>query len=401
MRIAYLTNRYPAASHSFIRREIIELEELGFEIMRVSIRPSGEDVVDEQDRMEATKTKIVLDGSRLAIVGRATLEAVAHFNSFLRGFVLAFRVGRRSEQGLLWHIFYLIEALVMTRWCRDTGVEHIHAHFGTNSATVAMLVNALGGIQYSFTVHGPDEFDRPEGIYLGEKIRRSNFVVAVSSYGRSQLMRWVEIAHWDKIKVVHCGIDQSFVEADPITPPQIKRLVCVARLARQKGLALLVEACAILKKRDVEFEVVLVGDGELRSYIEAQIDQLGVHDVVKIIGWLTGEQVRDEIHAAKVLVLPSFAEGLPVVIMEAMALGRPVIATYTAGIPELLKPGVNGWLVPAGDVEAFADAMQEAINCSTSKIEKMGRAGRQRVLERHNVITEAEKLRDLFANSKA
>lgn len=220
----------------------------------------------------------------------------------------------------------------------------MHAHFGTNSTEVVMLANVLGGPAYSFTVHGPEEFDKPQFLHMGEKVRRAAFVAAVSSYGRSQLYRWVAHEHWGKVKVVHCGLERGFHDVAPVNVPCAPRLVCVGRLCEQKGQLLLLEAAHRLAAQSIDFELVLAGDGEMREEIGALIARHGLQAQVRITGWISSAQVREEILAARALVLPSFAEGLPVVIMEAMALRRPVLTTYVAGIPELVRPGENGWL---------------------------------------------------------
>ena len=271
-------------------------------------------------------------------------------------------MSRRAERPLPVHLVYLGEACRIAPWLHGEGIEHLHAHFGTNSAEVAMLVHVLGGPRWSFTVHGPEEFDKAPLLGLAEKVRRSHFVVAVSSYGRSQLYRLVEPAYWHKVKVVHCGLEPAFY-AVPVTPPAVaRRLVCVGRLCEQKGQLLLLEAAQRLAAQGEVFELVLAGDGELRGEIETLIAHQGLSGRVRITGWISGNQVRDEILAARALVLPSFAEGLPVVLVEAMALRRPVISTYVAGIPELVRQGIDGWLTPAGDVDALVHAMQACLD---------------------------------------
>jgi glycosyltransferase involved in cell wall biosynthesis len=284
----------------------------------------------------------------------------------------------------------------MLPWLRACGASHVHAHFGTNSAEVAMLAHALGGPPYSFTVHGPEEFDKAQALGIGEKVRRSAFVVAISSFGRSQLYRWLEHAQWGKVKLVHCGLEQAFHEDALTPPPSAPRLACVGRLCEQKGQLLLVEAAARLAARGLRFELVLVGDGELRGALEALIEKHGLASSVRITGWVGSAAVREELLAARGLVLPSFAEGLPVAIMEAMALGRPVLSTAVAGIPELLRAGENGWLVPAGDVEALATALEDFLSRTPQELAAMGEAARGRVLERHSIDREAAKLGALF-----
>ena len=259
-----------------------------------------------------------------------------------------------------------------------------------------MLANALGGPTYSFTVHGPEEFDKPQFLYLGEKVRRAAFVAAVSSYGRSQLFRWVAHEHWAKVKVVHCGLERTFHDVPAVAAPRVPRLVCVGRLCEQKGQLLLLEAARLMAAQSVAFEIVLAGDGEMRADIEALIIRHDLQAQVRITGWISSAQVREEILAARALVLPSFAEGLPVVIMEAMALRRPVLTTYVAGIPELVREGENGWLFPAGAVEELAAAMVDCLAQPIDIMQRMGDAAYQRVLQRHDIDSEAAKLARYF-----
>src|ERR1019366_4420828 len=376
MRIAYLVNQYPQVSHSFIRREIRALERQGFQVMRIALRGWDAELVDREDQLEREHTRFVLrDGAPTLLLALMRMLFTKPL-CLVRAFLLAWRMGRRAERPLYVHLAYLVEACRIEPWLRAAGIQHLHAHFGTNSAEVAMLAHALGGPPWSFTAHGPEEFDKGIIIGLGEKIRRCKFVVAISSYGRSQLYRFVEHRHWPKVQVVHCGLEPAFY-AEPVSPiSAARRLVCVGRLCEQKGQLLLVEAAARLAAKKLEFELVLAGDGELRADIEALVALLDLQAHVRITGWISGEQVRKEILAARALVLPSFAEGLPVVLMEAMALQRPVISTFVAGIPELVLPGEHGWLVPAGDVEALASAMQVCLDAPTDTLARMGEAAR-------------------------
>jgi glycosyltransferase involved in cell wall biosynthesis len=315
---------------------------------------------------------------------------------FFSALWLALRMGQRADRSWPYHLIYFAEACRLLPWLQAFGAEHVHAHFGTNSTEVVMLAQALGGPTYSFTVHGPEEFDKPQFIHLGEKVRRAAFVAAISSYGRSQLFRWVEHAHWAKVKVVHCGLERAFHDVPEVPMPALPRLVCVGRLCEQKGQVLLLEAARVLAAQAVEFELVLAGDGEMRAEIETLIADYGLQARVRITGWISSEQVRAEILAARALVLPSFAEGLPVVIMEAMALRRPVLTTYVAGIPELVRAGENGWLFAAGAVDELAAALADCLVQPAEVLQRMGEAAYQRVLERHDIDTEAAKLAVLF-----
>ncbi len=396
MRIAYLVNHYPTVTHGFIRSEILALERCGVEILRIALREWDAAPLDAENQLERERTRYVLrEGAPALLIaqGRMLLTRPVRL---LQALALALRMSHRAERPVPAHLAYLAEACCIEPWLRAAGIEHVHAHFGTNSAEVAMLVHALGGPQWSFTVHGTESFDNPRLIGLAKKVRNCAFVVAVSSHGRSQLYRLVEHELWYKVQVVYCGLELAFHATATRPSSTARRLVCVGRLSEEKGQLLLVEAAQRLAAQGVEFELVLAGDGELRPDIEALVKYHNLQARVRITGWISREQVRDEILAARALVLPSFAEGLPIVIMEAMALKRPVISTFVGGIPELVHPGENGWLVPAGDVEALADVMRACLETSVETLARMGEAAHKLVSERHSVDTQAAKLDKLF-----
>ena len=401
MIIAYLVNQYPKVSHSFVRREVAAVESCGVKVARFSIRSCESELVDEADKLEQELTKVILGigvkGLVLALL-RVALTKPARFLEALR---LTFKVGWHSERGIILHLAYLAEACVLLNWFLEQGIAHVHAHFGTNSTTVAMLCRVLGGPTYSFTVHGPEEFDKATILSLEEKIKRSTFVAAVSSFGKSQLFRWCDRTLWSKIHVIHCGVDAAFLAHPHVPIPAAPRLVCIGRLSEQKGHLLLLEAANLLAVAGLDFKLVFVGDGPLRSDIEKQIAQYGLQKHIEITGWASSDQVREQLLASRAMVLPSFAEGLPVVIMESLALNRPVISTYVAGIPELVEPGVCGWLVPPGSAEVLAVAMRAALEAPLEKLEEMGKAGAERVAQQHNVALEAKKLVALFESAIA
>ena len=399
MTIAYLVNQYPKVSHSFIRREIAGVEACGIRVARFSIRSCGSELVDEVDKLELEKTQVVLGIGKVGLLFALLRVAITRPARFLSAFWLMLQVGWNSERGVFRHLAYLAEACVLLRWFEDLGIAHVHSHFGTNSTTVAMLCRALGGPPYSFTVHGPEEFDKAKAIALEEKIKRSAFVVAVSSFGKSQLYRWCEHEQWSKIHVVHCGVDELFLTQAHIPVPDQPRLVCVGRLCEQKGHLLLVEAAGELAAEGLPFRLVLVGDGPLRSQIETMIARLGLQDHIEITGWASNNDVQQQILNSRAMVLPSFAEGLPVVVMEALALSRPVISTYVAGIPELVEPGICGWLVPPSSVEALTAAMRAALQLPVEKLEQMGKAGAVRAAQQHDAAIEASKLAALFQSN--
>lgn len=399
MRIAYFINQYPKVSHSFIRREILALERQGVEVQRIALRGWDAELQDAEDTAEREKTRYVLRAGVKGLL-RPTLQVLrAQPGRFFQALWLAMRLGLRADRAWPYHLVYLAEACQVLQWLQASEAKHVHAHFGTNSTEVVMLTNQLGGPAYSFTVHGPEEFDKPQFLHMGEKVRRAAFVAAVSSYGRSQLFRWVAHEHWPKVKVVHCGLERGFHEVAPVDVPSVPRLVCVGRLCEQKGQLLLLEAARQLAAQSIDFELVLAGDGEMRQQIEALIARHGLQQRVRITGWISSAQVREEILGARALVLPSFAEGLPVVIMEAMALRRPVLTTYVAGIPELVRPGENGWLFPAGAVDEAAEAMADCLCQPADVLQRMGEAAYQRVLQRHDIDTEAARLAAYFKAS--
>lgn len=396
LHVAYLVNQYPKVSHSFIRREILALERQGVCVQRIALRGWDGELVDTQDQHERQRTQYVLQGGIKALLQAMFALLFSRPAAFFRGLGLATRLGWRADRPMPLHWIYFAEACLILRWVNASGAKHLHAHFGTNPAEVVMLVQALGGPPYSFTVHGPEEFDKPEFLRLGDKLRAAAFVVAISSYGRSQLYRWVARRFWDKVHVVHCGLEPEFHQVQSSVPPGVPRLVCVGRLCEQKGQLLLIQAAHQVIQQGLPLELVLAGDGEMRPEIEALIDQLGLRAQVRITGWISSEQVRSELLAARAMVLPSFAEGLPVVVMEAMALRRPVITTFVAGIPELVRQGQDGWLFPAGDVAGLAQAMIECLTTSVERLAQMAESAHARVLARHDIDTEAAKLKALF-----
>jgi colanic acid/amylovoran biosynthesis glycosyltransferase len=372
MQIAYLVNQYPKVSHSFIRREILALEAHGLVVHRIALRGWADAVTDAEDRRERTRTRYLLQRGLLGLIAPVLSCALRSPWAFCKALWSALRLSHKADRPWPLHLVYLAEACQLVQWLREAGVEHLHAHFGTNSTEVALLANTLGGPGYSFTVHGPEEFDKPEALHLKEKIGMARFVVAISSYGRSQLYRWVDHLQWPKIQVVHCGLEAAFHQVQASSPPDVQRLVCVGRLCEQKGQLLLIKALALLAQRGTLCDLVLAGDGEMRPDVEALVAQYGLQSQVRITGWISSSQVRDEILTARGMVLPSFAEGLPVVIMEAMALRRPVLSTAIAGIPELVRHGETGWLFAAGSVDELASAIADCMTTPIYQLEEMG-----------------------------
>jgi len=396
LKIAYILNTYPQPSHSFIRREVQALERQGVQMLRLAMRASEAKLVDPADKAEADRTQYVLRTGAARLVLCFLAEVIYAPHRVWRAFWLALKLARTSDLGILRHLIYLVEAAYVKRRCASDGIQHMHAHFGTNATTVAMLANALGGPGYSFTTHGPEEFDAPVALSLGEKVNRAAFSVAISSFGRSQLSRWAKFDRWDSIKVVHCGIEPDKFADRVSVPTGSLRLASIGRFVEQKGQMILVQAMAELVQHVPDAHLSLIGDGEMRSELEQAISAHGLQDNITLTGWLSEADVRAELAASHALVLPSFAEGLPMVVMEAMAAARPVITTYVAGSPELVQEGKTGWLVPAGDVSSLVTAMLELAAAPHDILVQMGQAGRARVLQRHDSEVEAGKLAELF-----
>ena len=401
MRVAYVINQYPKVSHSFIRREIQALEAQGLSVDRYAIRGWTGDLPDEADLRERKNTRYVMQDGLLALVYAGLVCMAGSPRVWFHALALALRLSRGSERSWAVHVVYFFEACQLLQWWKRRPVRHVHAHFGTNPAEVVMLAQALGGPGYSFTVHGPEEFDKATALHLTEKMMNSRFVVAISSFGRSQLWRHLPSANWDSVKVVHCGLEKTFYAEKGVPVPAAPRLVCVGRLCEQKGQLLLLTAVLQLRDAGLHCELVLAGDGEMRTEIEQLIAYHGLQSQVRITGWISAKQVQAELLNARALVLPSFAEGLPVVIMEALAMRRPVLTTYVAGIPELVINHQHGWLFPAGDVVALAAAIRECLCADPADLQAMGEAGFARVSVRHDVDSEASKLLNLFLHSES
>jgi colanic acid/amylovoran biosynthesis glycosyltransferase len=395
--VLYLINQYPALSHTFIKREMLALERLGVRVIRVAAR-AGKALVDPGDTEEKGRTTYLLQ-QPLGLLQAAAWLLLLRPRRFAKALAASLGMMRRSDRGPFVHLIYLIEACRVASLVRSAGAAHIHAHFGTNPAEVALLASQLSGVTYSFTAHGCEEYDKPEFIALREKIRGAAFVASVSNYGRAQLYRWCDDIDRNKIKLIRCGLEEAFHGMADDVPSGAARFVCVGRLCRLKGYDVVVEAAAVMAAAGHKFEIVIVGDGEAREELETLIARRGLSETVRLGGSMSSADVRREIMGARALVVSSFAENLPVVIMEAMALRRPVVATHIGGIPELVMPQETGWLVPASSVDELAAAMTKCLLAPREELSAMGRRGRERVLAMHDVDREAAALADLFAEN--
>ena len=387
-RIAYLTSEYPAVSHTFILREIAALRAEGREVITCSTRrPGPAHRKGAAEAAEAATTFYVIDAAKNPVTFLAAQAAtLARPRRWLEALQLAWKTRQPGPKALLWQAFYLAEAAVLARHLRREGVTHLHNHFGDSSGTVAMLTSVLADIPFSLTIHGPSIFFEPRRWHLGEKAARARFVACISHFCRSQVMVFTDPGDWTKLQIVHCGVHPD--RYGRTAGPAGDRMVFVGRLAAVKGVRVLLDALAEVRRTRPGATLTLVGDGPERAGIEAHAAALELSEAVRFTGYLTQDEVAAELAAADLFVLPSFAEGVPVVLMEAMATGLPVIATRIAGIPELVEEGVSGLLVPPGDAVALAAAIGELL-ADPDRRAAMGRAGRAKVAAEFDQATEA------------
>jgi glycosyltransferase involved in cell wall biosynthesis len=303
--------------------------------------------------------------------------------AYLSTLRLALTLGRFDLRALLWQVFYFGEAMVVWDQCERRGVRHVHVHFPNVAADVAMLVAHYGGDAwtYSMTLHGPTELSDVREHRLPEKVRRSEFTICISHYTRSQVMNFVEREHWQKLPVVHCGIDTERFTPSPdgASRPETPTVLAIGRLEARKGHGLLVEALGRLAKEGTEARVVIVGEGTERATLERLARDLGVSDRLSLPGAVGQDEIGAWFASADVFCMPSLAEGLPVVLMEAMASGLPVVAPRLMGIPELVEDGVSGTLVTPGRVDELAAALARQLGDPEAR-RRMGVAGRERVV---------------------
>ena len=392
VRVAYLVNLYPAVSHTFIKREIQALERRGVAVSRFALRGWHGELVDESDRDERTRTRYVLQQGSVRLLLALARAALTKPRKLWRAAALALSMSRGSDRSVAVHLVYLAEACALCEWFADAGVTHLRAHFATNPASVALLVDALGGPPYSFAAHGSDITDRPAQIALTQKVDHASFVTAVCSFGRNQIFRWIPQRLWHKVSVVRCGLQPGFGDGSTAPGGAHRRLLCVARLCKEKGLLQLIEAVVRLRAEGTVVDVTLIGDGPMREEVELLVVQQGLSAHVRVKGWLDAQGIEDELRQARALVVPSLSEGLPVVIMEAMANRRPVIAPFLAGIPELVIQGETGWLYPASDVAALGQAIKSCLDASPDALAAMGERAHRAVWAAHDADLEAGKL---------
>jgi glycosyltransferase involved in cell wall biosynthesis len=400
MHVAYIASRYPDVSHTFIQREIVALRGLGLEISTFSVRRARlEQVLSGLDREEASRTYAILPPRPRDHLRAHRLALSRHPLAYAACLLRSLRRAALGARALLWRCFYFAEAVVLWDQCARRGINHVHAHFANVGSDVAELAAGLsratgGSLGWSFTMHGSTEFYDVPGHRLADKVRGADFVVCVSDFTRSQLMMWVEDEHWDKLRVVHCAVDTAaFSPRSGRRHGGPLRILCVSRLVLGKGITLLFEAMATLAAAGVESELTLVGDGPERARLEGRAAELGVR--VRFTGAVGQDEIRQHYAQADVFCLPSFAEGVPVVLMEAMASGLPVVATRITGVPELVDDGTSGLLVRPARADELVSALRDLAR-DPNRREAMGAAARDAVVEHYDLQRNAPRLAALF-----
>ena len=392
LRIAYLTGEYPRATDTFIQREVAALRDQGLEVETCSIRRTGaEHHVGEEQIREAANTFHVLEAAKrpLHLISTHFKALIRHPARYFKTLSLALKTSPGGIKPTLFQLIYFAEAAVLAHRLDATGAQHLHNHIAKSSCTVAMLASELSGIPYSFTLHGPDIFFEPIHWRLDEKIKRASFVACISEFCRSQAMGFSGAEHWSKLHIIHCGVDPARYAPSP--RKRGAQLLFVGRLAAVKGLPVLFDALETIDHADLS--LAIVGDGPDRAALEEQAKTLPQN--IDFMGYRSQSEVASLLGETDLLVLPSFAEGVPVVLMEAMAAQVPVLATRIAGIPELVEDGISGHLVPPGDADALATALTTILQ-NPEKAAQMGRAGRTKVLAEFSSQSEAARLAHLF-----
>ena len=397
VRLAYLVSRYPAVSHTFILREVGLLRTRGFDVEVASVnvpdRNTEKMTLDERD--ETARTYYVKrHGLRGALA--AHLGALRQPLRYLCGLRYALSLGGSDLKRILFGLFYFTEALMLARWMSAKNIHHLHVHFATAAANIALILKHSHGVGLSLTVHGPDEFYDAPGQHLAEKLKAADFVVCISRFARSQVMKLTPASHWHKFEVCPLGVDPvRYAPVERKTDEQPFTILSVGRLTPAKGQRVLVDAAAHLAATGQAFRLVIVGSGPDEAELRRAVETYDLEDRVEFTGALNQQQVLDWYARADAFVLPSFAEGVPVVLMEAMACGIPCVTTRITGIPELIRDGLDGLLVAASDKNELVSALGRLMN-DNDLCYRLARDGRTRVCKHYDLGRNVSRLGRLF-----
>jgi glycosyltransferase involved in cell wall biosynthesis len=397
---AYLVGRYPAASHAFLLTQVAALRERGARPETITIRsPFKTDLRDEPDREAARTTYRVLPAGPVKLIAShvpAFLRAPGRYLATLR---YSLGLSRGGIRAWLWQLFYFAEAMIVWRRCQRRGITHLHAQFADTATDSALLVTHYEPAwTWSIAVHGPDEFAEALHNRIGEKLARANAVIAASEGAAARARMLMDAAGAAKLTVVRLGVDATRFSPGERGDghPGAFRALCLGRLVERKAQRILIAAVARLAERGAEVHLTVAGDGPTRPSLERLATDLGIADRVTFTGVVGQDEAIELYRGADVFALPSLAEGLPVVLMEAMACGLPVISTRIDAIPELIDDGVNGLFVEAGDAQGLADALARLAGDPELR-NRLGTAAREKVLDQFELGRQAERLLDALA----
>jgi colanic acid/amylovoran biosynthesis glycosyltransferase len=396
MKLGYLVSQYPALSHTFILHEVRALRRRGVDIRMVSVRRCDRPLsaLNPAEAEEAARTFSVMGAGVLRALLANLRTLVRHPLGYARGLTYAWRLSRGTPRLIAMYTAYFLEGVVAGDYFEQQGVSDIHTHF---SSTVLLLLSRTFRVRYSFTAHGSGEFVDVVGFHLAEKVAGATFVATVSQYGMSQVMNASHPEHWHKIVVLPLGVD---VEAFRARGPRQRcpgefRLISVGRLSAPKGYPILVEAVSLLRERGRAVTLTLVGEGDQRGVVESSIALHGLGEWVRLAGACNHEQIVDYYDRSDAFVLSSFLEGVPVVLMEAMAMELPCIATWITGIPEIIERDAEGLLVPPASASAIADAVERLMD-DPEAAQRLGAAARAKVVGRYHLERNVAHLVDEF-----
>ncbi len=393
--IAYLTGEYPRATDTFIQREVKALRTKGLDIHTFSIRRTGDEhIVGSEQLEERAGTFCVLPPNVGQLIISHFLLLCQSPRRYLQAIKLAWQTRQHGLKGNLYQLFYFIEAGIIAAEVKRRKITHVHNHSADSSGNVTMLASVMGDFTFSMTLHGPGLFFEPYRWVLEEKFKRSLFCICISHFCRSQCMLFAPRKKWAKMYIVHCSLDLNLFKVVSHSQPG-KKLLYVGRLASVKGLPILFDSLSRLKSTYPNFSLTLIGDGSERLDLEKLANQLGLNSQIKFVGYKSQAEVREYLQKTDVFVLPSFAEGVPVSLMESMAAGVPVVATQVGGISELVEDGVTGYIVPPGDPISLAKKI-ELLLTDIQLRNKLGQASRIKIEKEFNTIVETEKLYQIF-----
>lgn len=400
-RVAYLTGEYPRATDTWMQREVAALRARGFAVDFFAVRrPADEHMVGEEQRAERERTDYLVPELASARLIRDHLGLLVRSpGRYLAALKLMWSTRRAGLKPTLLHLVYFLEAGLLAAEIRRRKIQHLHNHLGDSSCTVAMLAAELGGFGFSFTLHGPAIFFEPHTWRLDEKLARARFCACISFFCRSQAAIFAAPDDLDHLHIIHCGVEPEALS--PVTHNgDGNRLLFVARLAELKGVSILLQAMVAVVKAHPDVQLTIVGDGPDRDRFEALTRQLGLDRHVTFAGYRSQSEVAEHLAETDVFVLPSYAEGVPVTLMEALGSAVPVVATQVGGVSELVEHGRNGFIVRPGDVDELADRLVELIGDPGLR-QRFGDTGRDRVLAEFANDTEAARLETLFTNTMA